>query len=105
MHRELERLMAIEQAATKGPWEAQTFMVIAKGYGSSGMIAHLGCTSDFGPTEDEPNAALIATARNALPALIAALVEIEAWAKTEHRLPVVQDIIERIITKHLGAAE
>ena len=77
MHLALTKLASIEQAATKGPWEADERA--SGGDNVFGPNDERICDT-YGDTSFEPyrsNQLLIVAARNALPALIAALVEID----------------------------
>ena len=120
MHPRLKRLIALERAATKGPWEAPPtgFDVLApheanhcKTIVVNGEIREqdlstiaVECSDgeSFYTIHSPEDRQFIAEARNALPALISILVEIREraadWDVPEH-------VIDEIITKHLGAGE
>lgn len=117
MHPALKRLSEIEQAATRGPWEAPPtgFDVLAPHEAAScktiivngeirsedlSMIAAECSDSESFYTIYSPeDRACITAARNALPALIAALVEIEQTVKSHGLLD--RADIEAIYHKHL----
>jgi hypothetical protein len=70
---ELERLLA---AATPGPWEARTLMVVA----GHETLFHAGSTNSFRPPRPQEcvaNNALIVALVNAAPALLARIHELE----------------------------
>lgn len=83
MHPALEKLASIEQAATKGPWtcDGEDYAIYVFG-GDGNMVCemrgHGSESAGYRPDgEHRKSQELIAAARNALPALIAMVVEIE----------------------------
>lgn len=86
MHSRIERLAALEQAATKGPWEWQSARTMRHlGANGSGLLISMPNKKHRASSAvDEANAAIIVESRNALPALIAILVEIEETSQKPH---------------------
>lgn len=83
LDRLVERLEALQQNATQGPWGNHTFLLdeVAKPYRSFGCyVAHTG-GGGYSPEKSEANAALIAAAVNAIPALLAAIHDLQARAE------------------------
>lgn len=83
MHPALKRLSEIEQAATKGPWEKQYSFNLRSPDPRGGTMCPLS-NSGMDVEQREANFTFVAAARNALPALIASLVEIEELIEKDH---------------------
>ena len=94
MHPALSKLQTIEQAATKGPWLLDASKPHSVMYSDENFICGLVRNARL-----EGDAEFIASARKAMPALIAALAEIEQTVKATGMLD--RADIKAIYHKHL----
>jgi hypothetical protein len=84
----LARLRELEAKATQGPWETEWHY--ADGGGSCGIGPRCDSEDDDGEEQAERDARLIAETRNALPAIIRSLEELE---ELRERLGDAEDVV------------